>query len=214
MEFEHCPLLSDKKIFVYKLDADFERWVPVENLGNVALFNSVVEGGGLKKNSIYFSDNFVKNGLVNMMRATAMELSTTLEFPIWKKEPNKVHHFDISECEESLPLVLRWIEIFHKVEEYFFLHTITHYQTKKFYVYKLNSDFETRVPAERVGNVALLLGRNESLYLKNSVYFRMIFGKKHPVNMKSRNALELITTVEFSILKMENLSPSFLIPSS
>ncbi|KAI5650296.1 hypothetical protein M9H77_36301 [Catharanthus roseus] len=59
-----------KTFYVYKLDVDYERWVLVESLGNVALFigedesvsfniaeDGVGEGERLKKNSIYFSDD-------------------------------------------------------------------------------------------------------------------------------------------------------------
>ncbi|KAI5675894.1 hypothetical protein M9H77_06844 [Catharanthus roseus] len=239
MKFEHCPLLLDKKNFyIYKLDTNFEIWVPMERLGNVALFvgenesvsfntaeDGVGERGGLTKNSILFSDDFWKNGLVNMI-ATAMELSTTLEFSIWKMESTI--------CGEMDRNLLRSGNIFFS----------THYNSlpekkKKKNFMCLDSNSKRWVPIERVGNVPILLGRNESLSFstsendageggglkKNSIYFTDDFWEKNPVNMKSVNVLELIT--RYGIFNLEDgsieeislyathrdLSLSFLLPS-
>lgn len=70
----HYNSLWTRNFYVYEFDFDSEKWVLVEILGNVALLlgvnesispniveNDVEEGGGLKKNSINFMDDFWDN---------------------------------------------------------------------------------------------------------------------------------------------------------
>lgn len=56
---------------------------------------------------------------------------------------------------------MRYIELVLEVVEYIFRHTITHFRTRKFYVYELDFDYERWVPIESLGNMALSLGGND-----------------------------------------------------